>query len=194
MTPPRRALLAIATLFALTATLACGRERSYARDAIPAELATPVANAEVAMDALQQRLAARLGEALAQGGPAGAVTVCTDDAPKIASDVASEFGVAVGRTSHKLRNGANAPRPWLEPFVGAAMTEPLTGTTVVELEGKVGVVRPILTQARCLQCHGDSTAIAADVAVLLHRTYPDDRAVGFTEGQLRGFLWAEAPR
>lgn len=188
MTTPRLALLA------LTATLACGRERSYARDAIPAELATPVANAEVAMDALQQRLAARLGEALAEGGPAGAVSVCTHEAQKLTSDIGSEFGVLVGRTSHKLRNGANAPRPWLEPFVDAAMTEPLTTTTVVELEGKVGVVRPILVQARCLQCHGDSTAITADVAALLHRAYPDDRAVGFSEGQLRGFLWAEAPR
>lgn len=181
-------------LLVLVGLAACRSDRTHPRDAIPAELAAPVAVAEAAMDALQQRLAARLAEELGKGGALAAVSVCSEEAPTIAAEVAEEHGVAVGRTSHKLRSEANAPRPWLETFVDRALTEPITGTMVVELGDKVGVVRPIFTAGPCLQCHGTSGQVAPDVAAALNRKYPEDRALGFSDGQLRGFLWAEAPR
>jgi hypothetical protein len=31
------------------------------------------------------------------------------------------------------------------------------------------------------------------VRAYLETAYPDDRAIGFEEGDLRGFAWAEAP-
>jgi hypothetical protein len=45
----------------------------------------------------------------------------------------------------------------------------------------------------CLQCHGE--ALAPEVTQALAARYPDDRATGFREGQLRGALsirWAGA--
>ncbi|MBX7082204.1 MAG: DUF3365 domain-containing protein [Nannocystaceae bacterium] len=178
----------------LLALAACRGDKTYARDAVPSALAPAVAAAEAALDAMQKQLAGRLGEALAAGGPLAAVSVCSEQAQSLTAAIATEHGVALGRTSHKLRNPANAPRPWLQPFVDRALTDPIAGPMVVDLGESVGVVRPIYVAGPCLQCHGDSAHVGADVAAALHRAYPDDRAVGFADGALRGFAWAEAPR
>lgn len=42
--------------------------------------------------------------------------------------------------------------------------------------------------------HGAPETFAPEVTALLRDAYPDDRAVGFTEGELRGFAWAEVPK
>jgi mono/diheme cytochrome c family protein len=63
----------------------------------------------------------------------------------------------------------------------------------VDLGDRVGVLRPIATAAPCLQCHGPSDSVSPETAAFLSTAYPGDRAVGFAEGDLRGFFWAEAP-
>jgi mono/diheme cytochrome c family protein len=64
---------------------------------------------------------------------------------------------------------------------------------VVDLGDRVGVLRPIPNAALCVQCHGPVGRLAPDVRAFLAVAYPDDRAVGFEEGDVRGFVWAEAP-
>jgi hypothetical protein len=44
-----------------------------------------------------------------------------------------------------------------------------------------------------MACHGPSDSLAPDVADALALHYPDDRATGFTEGDLRGWFWVEVP-
>ena len=43
-----------------------------------------------------------------------AIDACRVEAPRIAERVGAA-GVAAGRTSHRLRNPANAPEPWMVP-------------------------------------------------------------------------------
>jgi hypothetical protein len=45
-------------------------------------------------------------------------------------------------------------------------------------------MKAITTQPLCLTCHGE--AISPEVAAKLSELYPDDRATGFREGDLRG--------
>ena len=45
-------------------------------------------------------------------------------------------------------------------------------------------MRPIMTQENCLACHG--TNVAQDVKAEIARTYIDDKALGFSIGELRG--------
>ena len=40
----------------------------------------------------------------------------------------------------------------------------------------------------CLACHGSADYIAPSTRALLHSLYPRDRAVNFTEGDLRGAI------
>jgi hypothetical protein len=46
-------------------------------------------------------------------------------------------------------------------------------------------------QSLCLTCHGESLAL--DVADGIKRRYPQDEAIGFKPGELRGIFWLEFP-
>lgn len=187
------------SLSALVLTSACGEaptERSYAFENVPASLRAERDRADTAIQALQAALIERLTDELGSEGPQGAIHVCRDEAQAITARAASEEGIAVGRTSHRLRNQANAPRPWLERLVadGAGKKYDEVHPTVVDLGDRVGVVRPIGTLGICTQCHGGSGDVLPDVREAIVEAYPDDEAVGFSIGDLRGWAWAEAPK
>jgi hypothetical protein len=115
-----------------------------------------------------------------QEGPVTAIEICSDKAPEIAASVSAD-GVAMGRSSHKLRNPENAAPAWLE-----LAAEPV----VVDLgEGRYGYAEPIFIQPLCLTCHGSN--IAPDMAARIDALYPEDAATGFSEGDFRGMFWVE---
>lgn len=138
----------------------------------------------------KQQLLAALTGALAAGGPESAIDVCRVRAPELAREAGSA-GVTVGRTSHRLRNPANAPREWVEPLLAAWVADPAAAAPrAVRLRsGEVGYVEPIFTAPMCLACHGES--LEAGVAARLRDSYPADRATGFRAGDLRGAFWVE---
>mgnify|MGYP005860664939 CR=1 FL=1 len=143
-----------------------------------------------ARDQLAARLLSRVREAMAQGGPAGAIAVCQTEAPTIARAVADETGVLIGRTALKLRNPANAPPSWARTTL--ASQPPETPWVSVNDAGTIRGLLPIRLQAACLTCHGPADSLADEVRSALARGYPDDQAVGFAEGDLRGWFWVES--
>ena len=162
----------------------------------PSEFAEPVTRAMKAFDSLQATLSARLMEEMKAGGPTRAVGVCRDEAPALTAKIGQEAGMALGRTSDRLRNPANEPRPWVRPLLAKAAgrkagdVQPL----VVDLGASVGVLRPIGTASACTTCHGTDARRPAALKEVWGTHYPKDRAVGFEEGDLRGFFWAEVPK
>jgi hypothetical protein len=188
------ALLAPATAWGVVPASALDGAAYKVADA-PARLAPGMQAADAAISALQRRLAGRLLDEMKAGGPARAITVCRDEAPALTAETARVQGVRIGRTSHRLRNPGNTAPAWAQSFVAksagrkAASVEP----TVVDLGDRIGVLRPIATAGVCLQCHGPAGRLSPDVRGYLETAYPGDRAVGFEEGDLRGFAWAEAP-
>ena len=157
----------------------------------PAAHPAEVARAEQAMNTLQQALLTKLRAAMEQGGPAAAVTVCHDEAVVIADRVAREEHIALGRTSHRLRNVANAAAPWMEPLLAEFLEKPGDRTyRAVRLpDGSIGYVEPIYVRPVCLSCHGKN--IAPPVAELLKTSYPQDHAKDFEAGDLRGLYWVK---
>lgn len=143
-----------------------------------------------AVAGLKQSLVAELSAALAAGGPENALEVCRVRAPALAAE-ASGPGVRVGRTSHRLRNRDNAPPDWVGPLLQRYVAGELANeSTVVALDGgRGGYVEPLIAAPMCLTCHGE--ALAPAVAEKLRVLYPDDRAIGFRAGDLRGLAWAE---
>jgi hypothetical protein len=172
-----------------------GLEASYGIDQAPARLAKSVEIADAAIRALQQRLSARLFEEMKKGGPARAIGVCRDEAPALTAEIARIQGVRVGRTSHHLRNPENVSPSWAQRFVesGAGKKAATVEAVVVDLGDRVGVLRPIPTAVPCVQCHGPTERLSPDVRAFIKTAYPKDRAIGFGVGDLRGFIWAEAP-
>jgi hypothetical protein len=73
--------------------------------------------AVAARDELFESLKGRLIEVLSQQGPAEAISVCKTEAPKLAQQVSQKHGLAIGRTSFRLRNPDNQPPAWAQSLV-----------------------------------------------------------------------------
>jgi len=142
------------------------------------------------------RLKGELQDALKDGGPVNAVTVCKERAPALARQVGEEAQIAVGRSSARLRNPDNAPEGPVADYLakygeGPAKEAPVA---VEEWNDQWMVVAPIPTGPLCLTCHGEPETMSAELKQALKTHYPEDEAVGFKAGDLRGVFWAEIPK
>lgn len=162
-------------------------------DAPGAERASKAEIAGAAQRALapfKKNLMAALRAGLAQG-PAGAVDACRQEAPEIASSLATAT-LRMGRTSDRIRNPQNRPEPWVAPLLDeflAASPGEIDYLVVSTGPDSMGYVEPIYVQPLCLTCHG--TAVAPSVRDRLHAAYPEDRATGYAAGDFRGLFWVE---
>lgn len=162
----------------------------------PAHLKSTISEADTLIVAQHSALLRQLSRGLAEGGPALAIQSCHLDATLNASSVARHQGVAIGRTSDRLRAPTNATRPW-----AAAIVSEYAGKKAASVDGfaadlgeRVGVMRPIVMQPMCEGCHGSPDKIGTAVRTVLIDRYPRDRAVGFTTGEIRGWYWVEMPK
>jgi RND family efflux transporter MFP subunit len=138
---------------------------------------------------LKLELEAALAAALALG-PEAAIQTCRVEAPRIAAKHARD-GVRVGRTSHRLRNPANAPATWMQPPLDEfrnAPPKPGSSRTVDLGARGIGYIEPIYLKPVCTTCHGN--AIEPALLERIRAQYPDDQAFGFEEGDFRGLFWA----
>lgn len=150
----------------------------------PAELRPALLRAERAIRAAACDVERRFGE----GDP---------DANAASCEGAAEVpGVTVGRTSARLRNPRNAPPEWARAHVTATDGRKAAAVppAVFDLGDRVGLLRPIEIRRRCLSCHAPADDLAPGTRDWLRRAYPEDRALGYALGDLRGFWWAEAPK
>ena len=129
------------------------------------------------------------------GGPAHAISVCNVKAAPIAMQLSKEKGMDVARTSLKLRNPNNKPDAWEEAVLKKFEERKAAGedvkkmefSEIVESDGKkvFRYMKAIPTaQKPCLACHGGK--IKAEVAAVLDKLYPDDKARGYNAGDIRG--------
>lgn len=142
-----------------------------------------------AKDQLAASLMSRLVQAMVDGGPAGAIEVCSQEAPSIADRVGKENGVRIGRTSFRIRNPRNEPPAWAIPWVEQRVESPQF--QVLET-GETAALFPIRIQPTCLACHGKE--IQPEIRDQLAMLYPNDQATGFALDELRGWFWVEVPR
>lgn len=182
MSPPMTRALAF--VLAVTALAACKRSQID-------EDQYKEAGAE-AIEPFKKSLKNALIEGLEQG-PVKAISVCRMEAPQLAEQ-ASSSTVRVGRTSQKLRNPANAPKPWMKPLLDRYENDPdaREPAVVVVDESTVGYVEPIYVQPLCVTCHGEN--LAPDLQAKIDELYPKDEATGYAAGDLRGVFWAELAR
>lgn len=128
-----------------------------------------------------------------QEGPVHAISACRTEAPKLAEEASTETA-RVGRTSLKVRNPANAPKPWMKPLLERYDADPdrREPAVVVVDDHTVGYVEPIFVQPLCVTCHGSN--LSDDLQAKLTELYPNDEATGYQAGDVRGVFWAEITR
>jgi hypothetical protein len=140
-------------------------------------------------------LSGELQAAMAEGGVPNAVEYCNLAAYPLVDSLSKVHQADIRRTSLKVRNPQNAPtaaeKTALE-FYAQAMGagQALRPQVQRSDDGTVVFYAPIQINAFCLQCHGKvgETLRTEDYAVI-QKMYPEDRAVGYAEGDLRG-IWS----
>ena len=149
-----------------------------------------IARAQAVLMPMKKQLMGAITAALEDGDMEQAIKVCRVQAPAVERAAASE-GMELGRTSHRLRNPANAPREWVKPLLAEYVAGTAEdGPRAIRLpSGRIGYVEPIRMKPMCLTCHGAN--VAPPVAAQLTEIYPEDRATGFAEGDFRGLFWVE---
>jgi hypothetical protein len=162
----------------------------------PAALRPSIQHADLIVVAIQNATSAELTRELTAGGPGDAVQQCHLSATTLIHRIGREEGIAAGRTSARLRTPSNAPKPWAAPIVKQYADTKAASVDgfVVDLGERVGVMRPIAHRAICSPCHGPEEQLNARVRAELKDRYPKDQAVGFRDGDLRGWIWVELPK
>ena len=193
----KRLVTALSFVCALLIAAPAGSEnRAWKIDEAPKEWTGAIARGDAGIEALKKGLMGKLKKQIAEGGPVSAIHLCHDEAQAITARMASEQGITMGRTSHKLRNPANAPRDWVAAYVEASAGKKADAveSMAVDLGDRVGVIRPIGTMGLCLNCHGARETLSPEVRKALAEQYPEDQATGFALGDVRGLFWAEVPK
>jgi hypothetical protein len=150
--------------------------------------------AKAAIKELANALQTELKAAMQTGGPVAAIGVCSTQAIPITQKVAEDQGLTLSRVSLGNRNPANLPNEWqatvLQDFEQRKAAGQdfggLTWSETVDVGGakEFRFMKAIPTGAVCLNCHG--TDLTPEVSQVLADLYPEDRATGFREGDIRG--------
>lgn len=145
-------------------------------------------------------LQAQLGAAMAEGGPAQAVGVCQEEAPRIAAALSHESGAQMARISDRNRNPDGGVSEEVGRFYARLTEQPMVdGAPAVQIwqsgegdEARMNYLSAIPMQEQpCGTCHG--TDIDPELQARIAELYPDDLATGFTPGELRGALHISWP-
>lgn len=139
---------------------------------------------------LSKNLKAKMNEE----GPVGAIDFCNKNAKEIMAKMSKEFNAEIKRTSFKLRNSddeANYIESEILHEYEKMMRQGMDINPIVrEKDGVVNFYAPIKIKKVCLNCHGmKGSDIHDDTYAKISELYPEDKAIGYKEGDLRG-IWS----
>ena len=123
-------------------------------------------------------------------GVEAAIATCKLRAPEIAESL-STGSIRLGRTSDRLRNPENIGPEWVKPILKTYLRDPSDRSprNLTLPNSLSGYVEPIIVQPLCVACHG--TEVTSETRLELKALYPEDKAIGYELGELRGVFWVE---
>jgi hypothetical protein len=131
-------------------------------------------------------------------GAENAIPVCKAVAPALAVEY-SKDGQVFKRVSLKARNKLlGAPDVWEKEVLAGFDEAQREGKPVDAMEASAvskdtdgrwfRYMKAIPTQPQCLQCHGKPADISAGMKGKLAAEYPEDMAIGYSVGEIRGAI------
>ena len=142
-------------------------------------------------------LSEKLTEQMKLGGPAQAIPFCNVEAMPLTLQLSEQYDVTIKRTSDKWRNTSNQPSERELEIINnyhKLISEKKEITPIVEVDNNNNkhYYAPILLKANCLACHGKvDEFVPVKTDSIIKSLYPNDKAVGYNEGDLRG-IWSIA--
>lgn len=146
---------------------------------------------EYALNA-QAVLGKNLMQAIQKDGTIGALSFCNEMAYYLTDSMAVVQNVQLKRVSDKPRNQNNQANAeelkYIEAYKNRIAKQELPDPLVTQSNTEVQVYYPILTNAMCLQCHGQPKDIVPSTLKKLTVLYPKDKALGYDLNEVRG-IW-----
>ncbi|SFV69958.1 Cytochrome c family protein [hydrothermal vent metagenome] len=137
------------------------------------------------------QLKPQLKKALKSKGPMYAVKVCAKKAPEIAKKInANNSDWNIKRVSLKNRNPNAKPDSWEEKVLKMFNDRHAKGESAKKMaysevvNGKFRFMKAQGTEKVCLTCH--SKNVAQPIKDAIHKYYPNDKATGYSLGDIRG--------
>lgn len=140
------------------------------------------------------KLKPELKKAMKSGGPMAAIEVCHTKAPQIAKEMSDQKGWEITRVSDKPRGAMAETDKWEKMVLASFAAKKNAGVDPKTIEYSAVVndngqktyryMKAIGTKGLCLKCHG--TNIDSALQAKIDKYYPNDKATGYQEGQLRG--------
>lgn len=156
-----------------------------------------IAKGASSSSALLQKLGGEVKKNMEASGAVKTLEFCSMNALPMTDQVSKESGTKIQRLSLKNRNPLNAvvgeEKELLEKWEKMVKSgESLPPHTLKQLsETRSVYYKPILiNNEACLKCHGDIAPESA-LGKALKTTYPEDKAVGYKMGDLRGMVKVE---
>lgn len=137
-------------------------------------------------------LSGHLQQQLQSGGVESAIKYCNLQAYPLTDSLSKEFNVTIKRVAERNRNNDNALNELdKEVFEGykqdLADSVKITPQLKLNSEGKYVFYAPIQLKPMCVTCHGSKEQIGSNYE-LISSLYPNDKAIDFLPGDLRG-MW-----
>ena len=150
--------------------------------------------------ASQSTLQAALLGAIENEGLVGAVEYCNANAYEIVKTLEDSLNVKIKRVSQKPRNPLDEPDS-VEGMILEAYAYDFSPTNAVnqilEFDEKTLIfTQPIaIANGLCLNCHGTpGEQVNDEVLAVIQSRYPDDKALGYSLGELRGMWSVKIPK
>jgi len=126
-------------------------------------------------------------------GTEKALTFCNQRAYPLTDSMATVLNAKIKRVSDQERNPQNVANETELEFITKGKESLASGNKispqVQEIDGKMVGYYPIITNQMCLQCHGNTESqITTATLNKINELYPNDKATGYFENQLRG-IW-----
>ncbi|ADR22381.1 hypothetical protein MATR_37730 [Marivirga tractuosa] len=138
----------------------------------------------------------KISQQYAEGGYKAAAKFCSMQAYPLTDSLANEYKVFLKRVSNKNRNPKNIPSVIEKQVLEAYEYSVKQGD---DIAANVQFIRPgdtilynnpiKIPSELCLNCHGSSSQISKEVQAILKQEYPNDKAIGYKVGDLRG-MWS----
>lgn len=127
-------------------------------------------------------------------GTIEALKFCNIKGIPLTDSMATAHQATIKRVSDKTRNPENKANEIelknIEHFKTTLANNGEIKPIVDMTNDNVQFYYPIVTNAMCLQCHGNPTKdLNPDLLTALNKLYPNDEALGYSENQVRG-IWS----
>lgn len=145
---------------------------------------------EIVLDT-RSKLGGTLMNAISERGTKGAVEFCNIEAIPITLSQSKKHGVNLKRVTDRPRNPSNQASEmglkYIEKFKKQHARGEEIEPVIVSYNEAKNFYSPILTNDNCLQCHGEvGNDINSNVYEKINWLYPDDLAIDYQAGEVRG--------